>query len=297
MKAVVGLFCGAMLLLFGNRTFANELGLTRLRELGATIKIDNSTPVELSFDCTNLTDADYNLIGQLSSLKSISISGKSMQDHQLKFLAGLTNLEAFQINGTQLTDNGYQHFTAFPKLKRLSLFHPSRDVKDFTGAGLVHLKSLPNLQRLTFAGATAGDEAFKAVGELTQLEEFSQWHNWESPEAIKHLANLKLKKIKLGQRLPNWSSPRPVSLNDATLSDLAKMQALEVIDLQEARLSYAGLIKLKAIPTLKTIKLKWIDIKESDIEKLRQDLPNITIEWTPLSQEEEQSLLVKKLKI
>ncbi len=253
--------------------------------------------VDLRVDCTHLTDADYKLIGSVKSLKSISISGKPMLDRHLALLSELSGLEAFQINGTQLTDDGYRHFAAFSKLRRLSLFHPSRDVEGFTGEGLAHLKSLTNLRRLTFAGASTGDAAFKAVGELTQLEEFSQWHNWESPDAIKHLVGLPLKKFKLGQRLPNQNSKRPASLDDTTLAEIAKMKSLEVLEMQEARFSYAGLVQLKSSHNLKTIKLKWVDVTERDIEKLRSAMPGVAIEWEPLKDDEEKSLLVKKLRL
>ncbi|WP_146515974.1 leucine-rich repeat domain-containing protein [Rubripirellula amarantea] len=272
--------------------------LRRLDELGATVTMDHGDAVGLKIDCTDLTDADYGLIASLKSLKSISIDGKPLLDHHLQILSQLSDLQAFQINGTMLTDDGYRHFAALKNLRRLSLFHPSRDVEEFTGSGLAHLKTLPNLKQLTFAGATAGDEALKAVGQLTQIEEFRQWHNWDSPDGIKHLAGLdNLRTLKVGQRLPNWSTVRPASLDDATIPVIASMNSLETVDLQEARLTYAGLIRLKSLPKLKTIKLKWVDIPESDIVKLKRELPDVTIDWVPLSAKDEQDLLVKKLKL
>lgn len=277
--------------------FAQVSDAARLQKIGGTVKETRGVVVDLRINGTELSDEDYRLIGGMTSLKSISISGKPMSDRHLALLSGLTNLEAFQIDGTQLTDDGYRHFAAFPNLRRLSLFHPSRDVDSFTGTGLAHLKSLPQLRRLTFAGATSGDVAFKAVGELMQLEEFSQWHNWESPDAIKHLLGLSLKKLKMGQRLPSWSSKRPPSLSDATLVEIARMRSLEVVDLQEARLSYEGLVKLKSLPYLKTIKLKWVDVEKEDIEKLRKEMPDVVIDWEPLTEDDEARLLVKKLKI
>lgn len=279
------------------RANADQSDLHRLREVGASVKEAGGAVVDLRIDCTDLTDSDFKMVGGLKSLKSISISGKPMFDRHLAMLAGLKKLEAFQINGTQLTDDGYRHFAAFANLRRLSLFHPSRDVEDFTGAGLVHLKSLPNLRQLTFAGATAGDAAFQAVGELKQLEQFSQWHNWESSKAVKHLSGLRLKKLKMGQRLPNWSSKRPASLDDGTLEDIAKMDSLETVELQEARLSLAGLAQLKALPNLKLIKLKWVDVTEAEIEKLQTEMPSVTIQWEPLTDDDNQNVLVKKLKL
>lgn len=272
-------------------------GLRRLREKGAALKEVGDVVVELKVDCSDLTDSDYIFIGSMKTLQSISISGKPMLDRHLEMLSGLSQLESFQINGTQLTDDGYRHFGAFPNLRRLSLFHPSRDVAGFTGAGLEHLKSMPKLRRLTFAGATAGDEAFDAVGKLTQLDEFSQWHNWESPDAVKSLVGLKLKSLKMGQRLPNWRDDRPPSLSDATLAEIARMRSLETIELQEARLTLKGLMQLKSLPNLRTLKLKWIDVSESEISELKQSMPGVTVQWEPLTDDDERNLLVKKLKL
>lgn len=270
----------------------------RLRDLGATVKENQGVIVDLRINCEKLTDDDYKRIGTLTTLKSISISGKPMFDRHLEMLSDLKQLEAFQINGTLLTDEGYRHFAAFPKLRRLSLFHPSRDVKAFTGSGLSHLKPLNELRRLTFAGATAGDEAFEAVGQLTQLEEFSQWHNRESPEAIKHLAGLKnLKSLKLGQRLPSWSTKHPPSLTPGTIAEILKMKSLELIDLQEARLDSETLSNLGSLPKLKKVQLKWIDITETEIKELQRKMPNVKIQWIPMTPEEEQKLLVKKLRL
>ncbi|TWU08566.1 leucine-rich repeat domain-containing protein [Stieleria varia] len=278
-------------------TFADSPTGQRLNELDAKVKEVAGEIVDLKINCDQMTDADYQLVARLQTLKSISFDGKSMTDQQLVLLSGLSQLESFQINGTRLTDDGYKHFAAFQNLQRLSLFHPSRDVDAFTGAGLAHLKALPKLERLTFAGATAGDAAFQAVGQLTQLKEFSQWHNTESPAAIKHLTQLPLTKLKMGQRLPDWKGSRPPSLTDATLSEIARMPNLETLELQEARLTYAGLIQLKSVSSLKTLKLKWVDVTESDVARLRVDCPNIEIQWEPLTAEEEESLLTKKLKL
>jgi hypothetical protein len=269
-----------------------------LQQLGAQVRLSGGEIVEIKADCDKLGDAGYRLIGQVTSLQSLSLSGKAMSDDQLAQLSSLTSLESILLNGTQLSDAGYRHFAAFPKLKRLSLFHPSRDVRNFTGAGLAHLKSLPNLERLTFAGATAGDVAFEGVAEIRQLKEFSQWHNLESPQAIEHLTKLPhLRALKIGQRLPARGRPLTPSFDDATLAVIAQMKTLEKLDLQEARLTLAGLKQLQSLPQLQELKVQWVDTPPADIEQLRQLLPNVKITWQPITDEERESLLTKKLKL
>lgn len=273
---------------------ANEPESVALRSIGATLQETNGAITGLQVDCTKLTDADYELIGGVKTLKSLSISGKPMSDEQLALLSGLTGLESILINGSQITDDGYRHFASFKNLRTLSLFHPSRDCEAFTGAGLAHLKALRKLERLTFAGSTAGDEAYAAIGQLTQIREFREWHNWETADGKKQLLTLKdLKSLKLGQRLPQRGQPPTPSLDDATLAAIAQMTSLERLDLQEARLSFAGLTQLRALPNLKQLKLALIDISEADIDKLRAALPNVTIEWEPLTEEGETTLSQK----
>jgi hypothetical protein len=48
----------------------------------------------------------------------------------------------------------------------------------------------------------------------------------------------------------------------------------------EARLSLAALGKLSQIPNLKTLSLAEIDISDSDIAALKQELPKTQIKWT-----------------
>jgi len=277
---------------------AAEPTVAALEKLGAQVRQSGGEIVDIKADCDKLGDDGYRLIGQATSLKSLSLSGKAMSDDQLAMLSGLTNLESILLNGTELSDDGYRHFAAFPQLKRLSLFHPSRNVENFTGAGLAHLKALPNLERLTFAGATAGDAAFKAVAEIQQLKEFSQWHNLETAAAIGHLTELpNLRALKIGQRLPSRGRPLTASFDDATLAVIARMKTLEKLDLQEARLTLAGLKHLQSLPHLRELKLQWVDVPAADVEQLRKLLPNVKLNWEPMTDEERESLLTKKLKL
>lgn len=268
-----------------------------LRAIGATLQETRGVVTGLSIDCSQLTDADYRLIGSCTSLKSLTINGKPMADRHLELLSGLTGLESILLNGTQLTDDGYRHFAPFQELRTLSLFHPSRDCQEFTGAGLAHLAALPKLQRLTFAGATAGDDAYLAISQLPQVREFREWHNWETAAGKRRLLTMKqLTSLKIGQRLPRRGAPATPSFDDSTLASLAQMTSLERLDLQEARLTYAGLEQLRALPKLKQLKISQVDIPEADIAKLRAALPKVTITWEPLT-EEGQEMLTKKLKL
>lgn len=293
MKTLACLFIA----LFPALLLAAEPNQAAFEKINAKVQVRDGAVHSLSANCDGYTDQEYQLIGQLKTLKSLSISGKDLNDEQLKMLTGLKSLESIMINGAVLTDDGYQHFTAFPKLKRLSIFHPSRKLEAFNGAGLAHLKALPALESLTFAGATAGDEALEAVGQLTQLQSFREWHNTETSDGLKHLAKLKnLKSIRLGQRLPSWGKDTPPSFDNDSIAILVSMSSLEAIELTEARLNYDAVVHLKDLPNLKTLKISQVDISEADVEKLKQAMPSVEIKWDPLT-DEQAEMLTKKLRL
>ena len=58
------------------------------------------------------------------------------------------------------------------------------------------------------------------------------------------------------------------------------MKSLESLQLDEARLTFAALKQLKQLPALKKLKLGGIDIPKEEIDRLRQELPQVKIEWT-----------------
>lgn len=289
-------------LLFGTLAQAGTPTPAELRALsaGAEIREAGGNIIELRADSRNFTPADYQLIGSVTSLKSLTLGGQpgTLTDDNLARLSGLSNLESLSLEGSVLSDDGYRHFAAFPRLQRLALFHPSRDRADFTGSGLAHLRHVPSLTRLTFAGATAGDEYLLAVSQIGHLKEFAEWHNKETADGLRHLLQLRsLTSLKLGQRLPNYGKPTPPSLDDSTLAVIAQMPSLEKLDLQEARLSMAGLSQLQDLPHLKELHVKWVHAPPEDVARLGEVLPRVKIDWEPISAEEVDSLLVKKLRL
>ncbi|MFN3153475.1 hypothetical protein [Bremerella sp.] len=277
--------------------WAAEPNQAAFEKINAKIQVRDGAVHSLSANIDGYTDQEYELIGQLTTLKSLSLSGKDLNDDQLKMLSGLKNLESIMINGTVLTDDGYKHFTAFPKLEKLSIFHPSRKLDAFNGSGLAHLKALPELDSLTFAGATAGDEALEAVGQLTQLESFREWHNTETSNGLKHLIKLQnLKSVRLGQRLPSWGKDTPASFDNDSIAILAKIPSLESVELTEARLSYDAVVQLKVLPNLKKVIISQVDISEADVEKLKAAMPGVEVKWEPLT-DEQAEMLSKKLRL
>lgn len=268
---------------------------TALRALGGQITESGGAVTKVSFrDCSKLGAAEFAAIGQLKALKSLTLYGscKGLNDETLAHFAGLTALEDLGTDGIQVTDAGLKHLANLPNLRTASFFHIAFPDKGFTGAGFAAFKSLPKLERLTVAGTPFNDKGMAAVAELTQLKEFRTWHTYQTQAGNEHLLKLTgLRSLMLGQRLRQYGGkPNALSIDDTTLATLAKLKSLETLALDEVRLTHAGLARLKALPNLKKLTLQRADIPEADIAKLRADLPNVTIEWKPLTEDERKKL-------
>lgn len=266
-----------------------------LRGLGGQVTEAESAVTKVSFrDCSKLGAAEFAAIGQLKSLKSLTLYGgcKGLTDETLAHFGGLTALEELGTDGIQVTDAGLKHLANLPNLRTASFFHIAFPDKGFTGAGFAALKSLPKLERLTVAGTPFNDRGMAAVAELAQLKEFRTWHTYQTQAGNEHLLKLTgLRSLMLGQRLRQYGGkPNGLSIDDSTLATLAKMKSLEALSLDEVRLTYAGLAQLKALPNLKKLILQRADIPEADLAKLRADLPGVTIDFKPMTDEERKKL-------
>lgn len=269
-----------------------------LKQLGAKITETKGTITQVEVKCDAFTEADFRVLGSFTSITKLTISGKTITDTTMAMLTGLTNLEELSTNEIQLTDDGFKHLASFKKLKSLALFHPAFRNDKFTGSGLAHLKALPNLERLTFAGSTAGDVALEAIGQLTQLKEFRTWHTAQTQAGNTHLLKLvHLTALRIGQRLPEWGKDAPSSFDESTMATLAQIKSLESLELTEARLSASILPQLKALPRLTRLKIESVDIANADVEAIQAALPNCQVDFKPMSDADKEATLVKKLRL
>jgi hypothetical protein len=289
MKTLLSLLFSAVV------TFAADA--EALRKLGAKVTETAGMITQVNVKCDGFTEADFLTLGSFTTIKDLTISGKTITDDTLTLLTGLTELERLSSDGVQLTDAGFRHFAAFQKLKSISFFHPAFRSKEFTGSGLVHLKALPKLERLTFAGSTAGDAAMESIGQITPLKEFRTWHTAQTQAGNAPLAKLSLTSLRIGQRLPEWGKEAPASFDETTMSLIAQIKTLEALELTEARLSAKIIPHLQALPNLSKLKIETVDISQSDVEAIRVALPNCKVDFKPMTDAEKESLLVKKLRL
>lgn len=271
---------------------------TTLKSLGAKVTETAGIVTQVSVKCDVFTAADFQMLGSFTTIKDLTISGKTITDDTLALLTGLTELERLSSDGIQLTDAGFRHFASFQKLKSLSFFHPAFGSATFTGTGLAYLKALPKLERLTFAGSTAGDTAMEAIGQLVQLKEFRTWHTAQTQAGNLHLLRLtNLKALRIGQRLPSWGKDSPISFDESTMATIGQMRTLESLELTEARLSAAIIPHLQLLPKLTNLKIETVDISPADVAAIQSALPNCKVQHKPISVADNEAILTKKLRL
>ncbi len=265
----------------------------RLESLGGKVTRNDNVVTELMFrDSSQLGDAQWRAIGQLSQLKKLTAYGRAhgLNDETVGHLTGLKELESLSTDGAQLSDAGLGKLAALTNLRSAAFFHLSFRKEGFTGQGFAAWKSLSKLERLTVAGMSMGDEGFAAIAGITSLRELRTWHTYRTEASNEEIAKLpKLRTLKLGQRLPRGKS-KPPSLSDASLSTLARIHTLESLEIGEARFTLEGLRQLKMLSKLKRLKIDRTEIAAADVETLREEMPNVAITFEPLTDEQRKKL-------
>ncbi|MBS0201746.1 MAG: hypothetical protein JSS49_02515 [Planctomycetes bacterium] len=269
--------------------------VTQLTELGAQVTQSDGIVTKVFFkDCSRLGNVEFQMIGQLKDLKVLTLYGqcRGLTDETLPRLTGLQNLEELSTDGIQVTDAGLALFTELKNLKSLAFFHPSFGMKGFDGHGFAALKSLPKLERLTIAGTPFDDQGMAAIAQITQLRDFRTWHTYQTKAGNESLTKLpELRSLWLGQRLRRYDGgSNAASLDDSTFDVLSRLKTLESLTLDEARLSATALARLRELPRLKKLELRRIDCPSAEIETIKLALPAVTIDWKPLTEEEQTKL-------
>lgn len=267
--------------------------VTKIESLGGKVTLKEGLATHLAFtECSKLDDASFQLIGQLSHLKHLTLYNKchGLNDKTLVHLLKLKNLETLGTDAAQFTDEGLKQFTQLPNLRTASFFHTSFGNKDFTGIGFGHLKGCPKLDNLTVAGISMSDAGFAAIATIIQLKTLSTWHTWQTEAGNAHIASLpNLQHLMLGQRLPGGDR-KAASLSDFSIPTLAKIKSLETLKIGEARFTAEALGALKALPKIKVLTLYESQLTAMEINKLRESLPGVKIDWQAATEEDRKKL-------
>lgn len=229
-------------------------------QIGMTLTLDSKTP---------LTGEQWDAIAALH-VRSFAFSGSALDDAGMARLVAMDPV-AVALNGSPLSGNGVAKFGEMKSLKALHTMHVTRPTTEAKAALSAH----PAL------------EAFSSDGAFT-IEAIT------SP----HLLRVDLKHgaaddafVALLKNHPSLESVRLwnkgfATLTNASLATLASIPTLNKLSLEFAVLTYeGGLKRLQELPKLAVLDLKDVALSSEDLAKLKADLPQVKITFTPMTPE------------
>ncbi len=195
-----------------------------------------------------ITDQGLTAVRNWKQLKRLNLRGTRISDSTLALVAKLPALEALDIANTQVTDNGLDHLITLTNLKELSLGR-SR----LSENALEVLRMMPTLTYLDLGGARStapdaagrrrggvgslNDETLRALGELKGLRTLKLGFSDISVTGLAKLSGLdKVEKLGL-----EWCQ----GLDDSAIPEFVKWKSLQYLDLQETRVTEAGVAMLR----------------------------------------------------
>lgn len=226
-----------------------------------------ATLESLNVISTKLNDDWITPIGQLVNLKSLKFTNNGkLSDAGMEKLAGLKNLETFSFVGTQITGRAYARCEDWTKVTKVS--HRGSSIDD---EGLQQLcEHLPNLESISLAHAKFTDAGAAHLAKLTRLKGLEIGTRNATPATLKHLTNLPLEYLQLGEgfegpesiviiraipTLRRLTLTNAKDLTDADLKLVAELTQLEHLELGKIELPDERLPALQAFSFLKSMRI------------------------------------------
>ena len=253
--------------------------LKHLRLNNTTIKDPKCFEALVNLESLDLGDAyvlDSSLapLANMKNLKRLNLLGTLVTDDGLKYLRDLTKMEDLDLYGVKITDAGVEHLRNMTALRRLNLlggqitdasaeilarFGELRDLNLYrskiTNAGLAKLQSLKKLEMLDlrYSGVTnAGVQAFRAAvpnckvtyvdaAPRAPISKMAAPPAGEGEQGIAQWLQALGGQVRMADgRIQSIALAR-MPFDDAQLKHLAKLTALEKLNLDGTDISDLGL--------------------------------------------------------
>ena len=239
----------------------------------------------LNVIATKANDEWIKPLGKLTNLKTLRFTNNGkITDEGMETFAGLTNLETFSFVGTQITGKAYAKCTGWTKVTKVS--HRGSSIND---EGLKELcEHLPNLESISLAHAKFTDAGAVHFAKLTKLKSLELGTHNATPAALKHLANLPLASIQLGEGFHSADA-------FTTVKAISSLRSLSVTD--GSKLTDADLSLIASIAQLESVIMDKLPLPDERIQKLSEftHLKTLSLALRPQGYPDETQAKVKAL--
>jgi len=237
----------------------------------------------------DVTDASFTQLWRLQELEELVLHETSISDTVLAIAGTLPKLKVLDVRGSRISDLGLAGLANAPKLEELVL-----DDTLIKGHNLKAIGRLTKLKKLSLSGTQVGDKELENLGSLGRLESLDLSFTRISDAGMRTVGTLtNLRSLHLGD----------TAVGDKGLKELASLSRLESLNLQFTRVTDSGLPSLAAFPELRTLhldtslvsgrainrltplkhleklSLRGLDVSQTEIADLRQQLPAARIEY------------------
>ena len=269
---------------------SNAQAKKRIEEIGGTVKLAEGEITQVLFDdCSNVGEADVELIGGLSKLQKLQFENyRTLNDETVAKLAKLQNLTSLSITNTVITDATVDFIvSAFPKLTELDLssntnMTPGALDKIAKLAGLktlilvqnrfneistLSLEDLKQLKVLDLRGnMEAGNLSMEVVAGLPELTAFKHRSNIVSDDGMEKFATAsKLESLLIQDFLITGQSGQH-------LAKLTKLKQLEIFRCQA--FDSQGVLALKGMG-FERLTLRGLPAVDDSAMDVLKDLPKL----------------------
>lgn len=249
-QLILGLLVGALLAGRGTLAAGDDLKKEDKKTgavdgVGSEKKTDNALGEKVP-----TLDATLAWLKKMPTMSRSAVGPKPERDcFQKLSVADLKSLKELHIGGHLVKDG---------KLQKGHIEFPADDYR--------YLIALPALEKLDFMENELGDAALVHIGKIANLTHLTFGDHLITDAGLKHLVELK----KLTYLNLCWPDRKRGGLiSDKGLAEIAKMTALEMLDLRATQVTDAGLPKLQALPNLKELKLGNTAITDQGLASLQ----------------------------
>jgi hypothetical protein len=180
----------------------------------------------------------------------------------------MTGLRALALARTQTTGEGAYHLRNLVNLESLAL-EGDFDAPGNRGQfGLLYLKKLTRMRRLTVCKAEVTDPELVGLLGMKDLTDLNLLGGAITDRGMAHLANLERLRV-----LTVQSSP----ITNKGVQHLIKLRHLRFLDLDDTTLDDDAIPALQKLEKLESLKIDGTSLSEAGIAKLKRSMPDLDV--------------------
>jgi hypothetical protein len=205
----------------------------------------------------HVTDIGSGFIGNLKSLRYLSIGGDDLTDEGVRNLKNLINLQGLVIHANKVTGAGLDVLKGLSNITDISI-----ESSLFNDQGMEHLNGFPRITHVDLTGCNITDKGLANIKNIQGLRSLNLTRTKVTDGGLLHVSELKgIEHLFLDS----------TNISDAGLHFIKNLKQLRTLDLNSTKISDVGLSELNA-PHLYYLNLENTNAKERKLLKTNKEV-------------------------